>query len=77
MPKCRISTFQLASPLLVLRGGWEAGIMNKHTPIMDNNYPPSCTARKRVRPDDDSDVEEQNTPDWSVRMVQVHCNGVT
>ena len=33
---------------------------------MDNNYPPSCTARKRVRPDDDSDVEEQNSPDWSV-----------
>ena len=33
---------------------------------MDNNYPPSCTARKRVRPDDDSDVDEQNTPDWNV-----------
>ena len=25
----------LASPLLLLRGGWEAGIMKKHTPIMD------------------------------------------
>ena len=25
----------LASPMLALRGGWEAGMMNKHTPIMD------------------------------------------
>ena len=66
MPKCWRSTFQLASPLLVLRGGWESGIMNKHTPIMDNNYPPSSTTRKRVRPDDDSDTDEQSAPDWSV-----------
>ena len=32
MLEIRIS---LASPLLALNGGWEAGIMNKHTPIMD------------------------------------------
>ena len=32
MLEVRIS---LASPLLALHGGWEAGIMNKHTPIMD------------------------------------------
>ena len=63
MSEIRIS---LASPSLALRGGWEAEIMNKHTPTMDNNYPPSSTTRKRVRPDDDSDTDEQNTPDWSV-----------
>ena len=63
MSEIRIS---LASPSLALHGGWEAEIMNKHTPTMENNYPPSSTTRKRVRPDDDSDTDEQNTPDWSV-----------
>ena len=64
MSEIRIS---LASPLLALHGGWEAGIMDKHTPIMDNQAkPPSCISRKRVRADEDSDTDEQNVPDWSV-----------
>ena len=64
MSEIRIS---LASPLLALHGGWEAGIMNKHTHIMDNQpKPPSCISRKRVRADEDSDTDQQNVPDWSV-----------
>ena len=63
MSEIRIS---LASPLLALHGGWEAGMMNNHTPIMDTQNPPTCTSRKRNRPDDDSDTDDQNTADWSV-----------
>ena len=33
--------------------------------VGSNNYPPSSTTRKRVRPDDDSDTDEQSAPDWS------------
>ena len=63
----------LASPLLALRGGWEAGIMNNHTPIMDNLTPHTVSSRKRVRSNDsddernyDADVEDQNKPDWNL-----------
>ena len=62
MSEIRIS---MVSPLLALHGGWGAGIMNEHTPIMDNNYPPSSTGRKRVR-SNDSDSEDENKADWSV-----------
>ena len=56
MPEIRIS---LASPLLALRGGWEAGTMNHHTPIMETLHPSS---RKRVRSDvSNSDGEKVNT----------------
>ena len=55
----------MVSPLLALHGGWGAGIMNEHTPIMDNNYPPSSSGRKRVR-SNDSDSEDENKADWSV-----------
>ena len=33
---------------------------------MDTQNPPTCTTMKRIRPDDDSDTEQQNTADWSV-----------
>ena len=54
MLETRIS---LASPLLALRGGWEAGIMNQHTPIMETkqNTPLS---RKRTRKDFTSSDDE-------------------
>ena len=47
----------LASPLLALRGGWEAGIMNQHTPIMETkqNTPLS---RKRTRTEFTSSDDE-------------------
>ena len=61
----------LASPLLALRGGWEAGIMNKHTPIMDTLPTNVVSSRKRVRSNDssdddhsDSDVEDVHIEDW-------------
>ena len=71
MSKIHIS---LASPLLALHGGWEAGMMNNHTPIMDNLTPPhTVSSRKRVRSNDsddernyDADVEDQNKPDWNL-----------
>ena len=54
MLETRIS---LASPLLALRGGWEAGIMNQHTPIMETkqNTPLS---RKRTRTEFTSSDDE-------------------
>ena len=54
MLETRIS---LASPLLALRGGWEAGIMNQHTPIMETkqNTPLS---RKRTRTEFKSSDDE-------------------
>ena len=68
MLEIRIS---LTSPLLVLRGGWEAGIMNKHTPIMDTLPTNVVSSRKRVRSNDssdddhsDSDVEDEHIADW-------------
>ena len=70
MSEIRIS---LASPLLALHGGWEAGMMNNHTPIMDNNNPPYVSSRKRVRSNDsedernhDSDGDDVNKPDWNL-----------
>ena len=70
MSEIRIS---LASPLLALRGGWEAGMMNNHTPIMDNLTPHTVSSRKRVRSNDsdddrnyDTDVDDQNQPDWNL-----------
>ena len=54
----------LASPLLALRGGWEAGIMNNHTPIMDTTTNPHfVSSRKRTRADlsnSDDESQEQN-----------------
>ena len=65
----------LTSPLLVLRGGWEAGIMNKHTPIMDTLPTNVVSSRKRVRSNDssdddhsDSDIEDEHIADWLVRL---------
>ena len=49
MPETRIS---IASPLLALHGGWEAGITNNHTPTMDTTtYPHVVFSRKRTRAD--------------------------
>ena len=48
MSEIRIS---LTSPLLALHGGWEAGMMNNHMPIMDTLLPytvPSVTTTKEV-----------------------------
>ena len=53
----------LASPLLVLRGGWEAGVMNKHTPIMDTLLTNVVSSRKRIRANDSSDDESQHEED--------------
>ena len=67
MSEIRIS---LASPLLALRGGWEAGMMNNHTPIMDSFTPHNVSSRKRSRAnesdDHDSDSEDLNKPDWNL-----------
>ena len=53
----------LASPLLALRGGWEAGVMNKHTPIMDTLLTNVVSSRKRIRANDSSDDESQHEED--------------
>ena len=50
----------LASPLLALRCGWEAEIMNKHTPIMDTFPTNVVSSRKRLRAYDSSDDESQH-----------------
>ena len=60
MLEIRIS---LASPLLALRGGWEAGIMNKHTPIMDTLPTNVVSSRKRIRANDSSDNESDHEDD--------------
>ena len=66
MSEIRIS---LASPLLALRGGWEAGTMNNHIPIMDTLPTNVVSSRKRIRTNDSSDNESQDSdeeydPDW-------------
>ena len=53
----------LASPLLALHGGWEAGIMNKHIPIMDTLPTNVVSSRKRIRANDSSDDESQHEDD--------------
>ena len=58
MLEIRIS---LASPLLALRGGWEAGIMNKHTPIMDTLLTNVVSSRKRIRTNDSSDNDSHDS----------------
>ena len=67
MSEIRIS---LASPLLALHGGWEAGMMDNHTPIMDSFTPHNVSSRKRSRAnesdDHDSDTEDLNKPDWNL-----------
>ena len=69
MLEVRIS---LASPLLALHGGWEAGIMNKHTPIMDTLLTNVVSSRKRRKSnsssdgDQDSDVEDIYFPEWNL-----------
>ena len=67
MSEIRIS---LASPLLALRGGWEAGTMNNHIPIMDTLPTNVVSSRKRIRTNDSSDNEshdsdEEYDPDWT------------
>ena len=44
MPEIRIS---LASPLLALRGGWEAGITNHHTPTMETTTNPTAFLQEK------------------------------
>ena len=62
----------LASPLLALQGGWEAGMMNNNTPIMDSLTPNTVSSRKRrksnssTESDHDSDVEQEYDPDWDL-----------
>ena len=61
MSEIRIS---LTSPLLALHGGWEAGVMNNHMPIMDTLPPYTVSSRKRQKSnssteDHESDVEEE------------------
>ena len=62
----------LASPLLVLHGGWEAGTMNNNMPIMDSLTPHTVSSRKRRKSnsstdsDHDSDVEAEYDPDWDL-----------
>ena len=69
MSESRIS---LASPLLALCGGWEAGMMNNHIPIINSFTPPphNVSSRKRSRAnesdDHDSDTEDLNKPDWNL-----------
>ena len=53
----------LASSLLALRGGWEAGIMNKRTPIMDTLPTNVDSYRKRIRANDSNDDESQHEDD--------------
>ena len=60
MLEIRIS---LTSPLLALRGGWEAGIMNKHTSIMDTLPTNVVSSRKRIRANDSSDNESDHEHD--------------
>ena len=62
MLETRIS---LASPLLALRGGWEAGIMNHHTPTMETTTNPHVvSSRKRIRSDmSKSDDDYQDNSD--------------
>ena len=58
--------------MLALRGGWEAGIMNKHTPIMHYGY---FTYKRRFfeKKNDSSDDESQHEdeaiefdPNWNL-----------
>ena len=69
MSEIRIS---LTSPLLALHGGWEAGMMNNHMPIMDTLPPYTVSSRKRRKSnssteDHESDVDEEYVdPDWNL-----------
>ena len=63
MSEIRIS---LASPLLALRGGWEAGMMNNHTPIMDTQNPPRVLQENGLDQMMIVMLTDQNTADWSV-----------
>ena len=67
MLETRIS---LTSPLLALRGGWEAGIMNHHTPTMETTTNPHVvSSRKRTRADlSNSDDESQHSDDDQTRQ---------
>ena len=57
MPEIRIS---IASPLLALHGGREAGITNNHTPTMDTTtYPHVVSSRKRTRADISSNSDDE------------------
>ena len=60
----------LTSPLLALRGGWEAGIMNHHTPTMETTTNPHVvSSRKRTRADlSNSDDESQHSEDDQTRQ---------
>ena len=39
----------LVSPFLALSGGWKAGTINGHTPIMDTLPTKVVSSRKRIR----------------------------
>ena len=67
MLETRIS---LTSPLLALRGGGEAGIMNHHTPTMETTTNPHVvSSRKRRRADlSNSDDESQHSDDDQTRQ---------
>ena len=69
MLETRIS---LTSPFLALRGGWEAGIMNHHTPTMETTTNPHVvSSRKRTRADlSNSDDESQHSDDDQTRQNQ-------
>ena len=65
----------LASPLLALRGGWEAGITNNHTPTMDTTtYPHVVSSRKRTRADISHSDDESHEHDESEQSKQKNTN---
>ena len=69
MLETRIS---LTSPLLALCGGWEAGIMNQHTPIMETEHN-TFLSRKRTRTDfTSSDDEHRDNHSEDAVLVPPH-----
>ena len=71
MSETRIS---LASPLLALRGGWEAGITNNHTPTMDTTTNPHfVSSRKRTRADI-SNSDDESHEDTAGEQVKQNTN---
>ena len=72
MPETRIS---IASPLLALHGGWEAGITNNHTPTMDTTtYPHVVSSRKRTRADISHSDDESHDHDENEQTKQKNTN---
>ena len=72
MPEIRIS---LASPLLALRGGWEAGITNHHTPTMETTTNPHfVSSRKRTRADLSNSDDESHEKNDNEQTSQTSTN---